>query len=202
MSARWDHCFQSLTFLCENLEGLGTRLASDPNIWCMEAVCHKQAEVNFPLSLSLSLSLLLSCTCAHTQWPSTSRSIFDQEKAASVVVDLMYKVHTTHPELLMLCCQLLQHHNSCSTMVSKIPILTAWVRLEKCPEIMSALCSKSWLKTWLFCLITGVFPSRVMCEEVSSHKGSVQRKVKQTSSTTNKQQRALCKELQESLKQK
>ena len=32
-------------------------------------------------------------------------------------------------------------------------------------------------------------------------KGGVQRKVKQTSSTTNKQQKALCKELKESLKQ-
>ena len=51
-------------------------------------------------------------TSAHMQWPSTSRSVFDQEKAARVVVDLMYKVHTTHPDLLMLCSQLLHHRNS------------------------------------------------------------------------------------------
>ena len=57
-------------------------------------------------------------------------------------------------------------------------------------------------KIWLFCLITGVFPSWAMCEEaIAAIKGGVQRKVKQSSSTTNKQQRALCRELQECLKQ-
>ena len=41
------------------------------------------------------------------QWPSTSQSVFEEKTAATVVVDLMYKVHTTHPDILMLCCQLL-----------------------------------------------------------------------------------------------
>ena len=63
------------------------------------------------------------------QWPSTSRSVFDQEKAASVVVDLMYKVHTTHPDLLMLCCQLLQHHNSTKVIPTLVPRLSQQVEL-------------------------------------------------------------------------
>ncbi len=41
------------------------------------------------------------------QWPSTCRSVFECPGTVPVVIDLMQKVHVTHPALMHSCCQLM-----------------------------------------------------------------------------------------------
>ena len=71
------------------------------------------------LQTHIILSIILHThthTHTHAQWPSTHGGVFECNESPSVLIDLMNKVYVTHPDLLLLCCQLLaqcptQHHS-------------------------------------------------------------------------------------------
>ena len=67
-------------------------------------------------------------THTHAQWPSTHGGVFECNESPSVLIDLMNKVYVTHPDLLLLCCQLLAQ---CPTQHRSIQVSSLYRRKEE-----------------------------------------------------------------------
>ena len=119
------------------------------------------------------------------QWPLTSRSVFKDKTAASVVVDLMYKVHTTYPDLLMLCCRLLNQLDPSKVCLHHLIPLRYLTSLSLSLSLHKQDCP----------------PTQPCVKKLTVIKSGVQRKVKQSTGMANKQQKAFNRQLQDCLKE-